>query len=65
MHRLLKQQLSEVALVPTGFEAFVLDSELGARVVLQKSEGDMAQNSGIFRGIAFAQARVVLTEGNV
>jgi hypothetical protein len=60
---LLKQQLSEVALVPTGLEAFALDSELGAGVVLQKSEGEMAQDSGIFRGIALAQARVVLAEG--
>ena len=44
--RRFEEQLSKAAFVPAGFEAFVLDTELGASILFEPCEGGVTQHAG-------------------
>jgi hypothetical protein len=45
--RRVEEQLSKVAFVPAGFEAFVLDAELGVSILFEPCEGDVTQHGQV------------------
>ena len=63
--RRLKEQLGEVALVPPGFEAFVLNAELRASILFQPCQSDMAQHRQVLAGCGIAYPRLILAKGDI
>lgn len=52
-------------MIPGGAEALVFDVELGRVLMLQESEGDVAQDGQVVRGVGGAHAGGILTKGDI
>ena len=52
-------------MVPSCFEAFILDADLGSCFLFECIESDMAKYGEILGTIAFADAAVIFAEGDV
>ena len=60
-----EEQLGEVAVVPGGSQALVLDAELGVLVLFEPRERDVAQHGQVLAGRGVAHTRVILAKGHV
>ena len=62
--RRLEEQFRQVGLVPTGFQAFVLDAELGA-VIFEARESDVTQDGEILACHRIADTALILPKGDI
>jgi hypothetical protein len=52
-------------MIPSGFEAFVVDAELDRTFLLEGSAGNLAQEGNVLGAEGFAPTSVVFTKGDV
>ena len=62
---LAKENIEEVIVVPTSFETSGLDAHLGGLFLFQEIKGHVAQDSEVLWGMGFANAAVILPEGDI
>lgn len=59
------QYLEQVILVPFGQESLALDASLAGFLLLEKIQGDMAQDSKILWPMVLANSTAIFIKGNI